>query len=379
MKKYKIKIRNIFFIFITLILSPFFLFLIKKKKKNQKRKLKILIIPQLTRIGDLVCSTPVFRAIKTAYPNSYLTILISNKVSGIIKNNIRINEIIVYEDYSFWELTKKIRKENFNWGFSLSGTSISTILFLCGLIENRVKTIRENKPITEKITDWINNFKLLYKNHTYLPKHHLELLKFINILNPEEKKEIFFSEKGNAKTKMFLKENNISEKDKLVGISISAGNKIKEWGDKKFLSLAEMIINKYKARIFFIGPEKDRQRIKKLLENKIKDENYIIATNFSLEDLPSLIKNFSLFISADTGPLYIANAINISTINIIGPIDPNEQPPEENQNTLRILPTKNIKPTSFVFKEGNKEKSKEAVESINVETVLDAVDKLLKI
>ena len=379
MKEYKIKIRNIFIVFITLILSPLLFFLLKRRKGNEKTKLRILVIPQLTRIGDLVCSTPVFRAIKIAYPYSHLAVLVSNKVSGIIKNNTRIDEIIIYEDYLFCKLVKKIRKENFNWGFSLSGTSISTILFLGGLIENRVKTTRENKPITEKLTNWLNNYSLEFKNHTYLPKHHLDLLKFINILNPEEKKEIFFSEKGNNKVKIFLKENNISEKDKLIGISVSAGNKIKEWGDKKFLSLAETIVDKYKAKVFFVGSGKDEYRIKKLLENETKDKNYIVATNFSLEDLPSLIKNFSLFISADTGPLYIANAIDVSTINIIGPVDPNEQPPKENKNTIRVLPTKNIKPTSFVFKEGNKEKSKEAVESITVELVLDMVDKILKI
>ncbi|MFA5838561.1 MAG: glycosyltransferase family 9 protein [Candidatus Paceibacterota bacterium] len=379
MKEYKIKIRNIFIILITLILSPFLFFLINRKKNNENKDLKILIIPQLTRIGDLICSTPVFRAIKLSYPESHLSVLVSNKASGIIKDNTRINEIIIYEDYSFWALTKKIRRENFNWGFSLSATSVSTILFFLGLIKNRVKTTRENKPITEKITDWLNNFKLLYKNYTYLPKHHLDLLKFINITNPEEKKEIFFSHEGNKKMVAFLKENNVLERDKLVGISISAGNKIKEWGDGKFLSLAETIINKYKVKIFFLGSKKDEYRIKKLLENKIRDKNYVIATNFSLEDLPSLIKSFSLFMSADTGPLYIANAINIPTINIIGPVDPREQPPKEDQNTLRVLPTNNIEPTSFVFKEGNKEKSKEAVESISIEMVLDAVDKLLKI
>lgn len=378
MKEYKRRIKNIFIIFTALIMSPLLFFLIKKRRKNENTKLRILIIPQLTRIGDLICSTPVFRAIKIKYPYSHLSVLVSNKAIGAIKNNTRIDEFIVYEDYLFCELIKKIKKGNFNWGLSLSGTSISTVLFLFGLIENRVKTIRENRPITEKITDWMNNFKLLYKNHTYLPKHHLDLLKFINIIDPEEKKEIFFSEIGNKKAETFLKENNLLEKDILVGISISAGNKIKEWGDEKFLSLAEMIVNKYNVKIFFIGSEKDKNRIEKLLENKINN-NYLIATNFSIEELSSLIKKLSLFISVDTGPLYIANAINIPTINIIGPVDSNEQPPREDHNTLHILPTKNIKPTSFVFKEGNKEKSKEAVESIDVKRVFNAVDKLLKI
>ena len=48
---------------------------------------------------------------------------------------------------------------------------------------------------------------------------------------------------------------------------------------------------------------------------------------FSLDELKALIQRLSLFISVDTGPIYIAEAFDVPTIDIIGPMDENEQPP----------------------------------------------------
>ena len=39
---------------------------LRRVKGYDKKRPRILVIPQFTRIGDLVCATPVFRAIKLA-------------------------------------------------------------------------------------------------------------------------------------------------------------------------------------------------------------------------------------------------------------------------------------------------------------------------
>ena len=36
-----------------------------------------------------------------------------------------------------------------------------------------------------------------------------------------------------------------------------------------------------------------------------------------------------LFISVDTGPIYIAEAFNVPTVDIVGPVDENVQPPAD--------------------------------------------------
>jgi len=167
MKKILLKTKIYLLIFLTIFLYPLIKIFILLRKRTLDEKLNIFIIPHLTRVGDLICSTPVFYAIKNIYPNSKISVLVSKKAIGIIKNNPRIDDIIIYEDYSFLSLMSEIRKRKFNWSFSLSGTSISTLLVLWGLIPNRVKLTRSPKPFTELITDWMCNFRPFYIHHTF--------------------------------------------------------------------------------------------------------------------------------------------------------------------------------------------------------------------
>ncbi len=379
MRNYTEKIFRLFFAIFTCIAYPFLYLSIflRGARGGNPNKPKIFIVPQLTRVGDIVCSTPVFRAVKEKYPGSYVAVLVSNKAIGIIKNNPYIDELIVYEDYSFFQLIKKIRNASFDWSFSLSATSMSTFFSVWGLIINRVKTTRINPPLTELVTDWMNNYKLLYRNHTYLPAHHLELLSFIDVKNPKEIKEVFTTS-GGDKVNKFLKKNNISSTDKLVGVSITAGNKVKEWGDRKFYKLAQQIQEKYKAKIVFIGALSDEKRISGLLSSGLAD-SFCSATNFSLEELPSFIKKLDLFISVDTGPMHIAHALGVPLVDIIGPVDPVELTPQ-NKTSIIIKPDSSISPSVFAFKKaGSDEDIESALNSISIEKVFSAVDKLLSI
>jgi ADP-heptose:LPS heptosyltransferase len=234
MQKIYYEIRKLTLICSAIIFSPIFYYLISRRRKviQKKGQLRILVIPQLTRVGDLVCVTPVFRAIKKQYSNSFLAVLVTNKVAGIIKNNPRIDEIIVYKSIDFASrVLPEIRKKCFNWSFCLSGTAIGTLITFFGLIPNQVKLAREGRPISEFLTDWLN-YKVLYRHHTYLIKFYLKLLKFININDAEGIKEVFTMPKIDYKIKDFLLKNNINNNNFLVGISVTAGNKIKEWGDE---------------------------------------------------------------------------------------------------------------------------------------------------
>jgi len=372
------KIKNLTWTLLVLLVAPLVLLLLSVRQKKLKgARVKILVVPQLTRIGDLVCSTPVFREIKQKYPTVHLTVLISRKVVGIVKNNPRIDELIIYEDYSFWWLVRKVWREKYDWSFSLVGVSTISLLTFLGLVKNRVKTVRVDRPKSEILTDWMSNYHLEYRNHTYLPQHYTNLLQYIGIHNTTDEKEVFTTHATEQKVKNFCTQHAIVESDILIGISITAGNKIKEWGDEKFLHLAQSLKDFYPVKISFIGGAADRVRIMRLL-NGMREDVFIPATLFSIEELPSFMKRLALFIAVDTGPIYIAHALKIPLIDIIGPVDPKEQPPND-ELSVQVLPPLPILPSSFVFKRaGSSEDHKRAIESISVSKVLDAVQSLLE-
>jgi len=373
------EIRKLVLIFLACLFSPIFYFLIWRRKKSRakNKQLKILVVPQLTRVGDLVCATPVFRAIKKKYPDCYLAVLVQNKIAGIVKNNPHIDKVIIFKSSDFADrVLYEVRKEGFDWSFCLSGTAIGTLVAFWGLIPNRVKLIREGCSFSELVSDWLNNYRSLYKHHTYLPKYYLKMLRLIGIENPEEIKEVFTAPAGDHKADEFLRNNNIASRDFLVGVSITAGNKIKEWGDEKFTILAKRISEKYDTKIIFIGTKSDEQRIDAVLAN-LGNQRFYKTVDFSLEELPSLIKRLHLFISGDTGPMHIAHALEVPLIDILGPVDPEELTPKSGKSII-LKPPAYIAPSVFAFqKPGRSEDCKRALEATTIESVLLAVDKII--
>lgn len=360
-------------------LAPVFYFLISRRGVASKGVIKkILVVPQLTRIGDLICSTPAFRALKESFPQSKISVLVSKKASGIIANNKDIDELIEIEEYQghFLGLVRKLREEHFDAGISLSGTALSSLLFFYGLIPTRVKLTRRPRPLMETCTDILNTCTKKYEHGTYIPSFYMTLLECVGASSKSLEKSVYTTKGGDIKVRTFLKENGIQQGSTVIGVSISAGyNKTKEWGIEKYEELFTKIHKNHSTVFIIIGTESDRVRIRELSSKT--DAHVALALDFSLSELPSLFKVFNLFISGDTGPMHIADALNIPLIDIIGPVCDGELTPR-GDNVIIVKSEPQVEPTIFAFKmNGNKEKEKEALENTSVESVLNAAEFLL--
>jgi len=396
--KYK---RALFFCWVCAA-APVFFSCIALRRMARRRTpdvpLRIVVLPQLTRIGDLVCATPVFRAIKERYPNAHLAVVTTNKVVGIIRNNPRIDEIIIYKSTELLGLIRALRRGRFDWSFSLTGTSFGNLIFFAGLVAHRAKITRRDRSRSERLTDWMAPQKLLYTHGTYLPRRYLDLLRFVGVESPREQQEIFVSTDAEARAASFLKEHGLEGKHPLIGISITAGNKIKEWGDARFADLARELVAKYPdGTIVFLGAPRDSARIGALVEslnvqypvqhrvlNRVVQHSvlntsmFTVVVDFSLDELAAFIKRLDLYIGVDTGPIYIAHALGVPLVDITGPVDPWEQPPHD-EESICVMPPAPFHPSSFVMKRrfGSREAHARARDAISVEMVLEAAVELL--
>ncbi|MDZ4296507.1 MAG: hypothetical protein U1A16_04025, partial [Patescibacteria group bacterium] len=134
--------------------------------------LRVLVIPQTNRIGDMVCATPVLRAIKMRFPECYVAVLVSRgkKAWQVFEHNPRVDEIIFYETPGF---VRHIRRRRFHWSFALTNYPLPSIVALLGLVPNRVKTVISDRTLAERLTDCFNTHLVRYEHHTYLPRHYL--------------------------------------------------------------------------------------------------------------------------------------------------------------------------------------------------------------
>jgi ADP-heptose:LPS heptosyltransferase len=86
------------------------------------------------------------------------------------------------------------------------------------------------------------------------------------------------------------------------------------------------------------------------------------------------MKRMSLFISADSEPIHIAHALEIPLIDIIGPVDPDEQA-QDNDISIIVKPSENIKPSIFSLKrQDERNESIKTMDVISVNAVYNAFE-----
>lgn len=374
---------NLFFLFLTYFFAPVFYARIFFKKifGRKSERLKILVMAN-AKIGDMTRISPVFREIKKKYPDSFLTVLMLSKVKPIIENNPYIDKIILEDEVMFkgffgtFNLIREIVAGKYDFSFSLTPTLINNIVPLWAGIPKRISFTSKYSPRSTRLTFIFSNCKKEFRRDAPAYRQYLGLLEFLGILNPDEKIEIFISPEAQKKAADFLQKNNISENDFLVGISVSSGNPIKDWDLEKFVLLSDKLIENIGAKIVFVGSDYDKNLIEIVLA-KMKNTAVVAAGVFALNEVSGLIQKFKMFISVDTGPLYIANGLGVPVVDIIGPFNIIEQLEltdkcEVVSKTLYCFPCVHIIPSVYTCKEGHFRCTRD----ITVQDVCDAVLRL---
>lgn len=369
-----LKLQNIILLFLSL--GRFFI-AGRSVKKIEKPK-KVLII-QLAKMGDMVCTTPMFRAIKQKYPDCKVYVLGDAPNQELLKENHDVDYYFVWQKKIF-KTIGQFRKEQIDFG-CVTGPSPEAlaILYLAGISAIAAPVIENGfSPQETQTYKLMRKFVIAvpHRMGNYASREYLRLLEPIGIFSQDTTKHLGFSEKAVKQTKLFFSKENINlERDFLVGIFPSTGYALKKWPADRFAKVADYMHEKYRAEIIIPGIGEDKKAIDEMLAN-LNPKTKVIncCDRFTLDELKALISQMSLFISVDTGPIYIAESFGVPTIDIVGPVDDMEQSPrgklhkvvkiERKEPQMRIMNT-----SVFDYKEAIRQR-----DGITVEMVLSAID-----
>lgn len=352
-----------------------------KADKVPKSISRIIVVPA-GKLGDVVCTTPVLRAIRKHFPN----------VEIILAGPVKLHQPLLSDSGladKYLELNQKMAvtriKECRADVALVTGPSFeaTALLYLTGISLVVAPIVRGGfSPYETRSYKVLQRFIKTFPYHMgeYAPRERLRVLEPLGIICDDTKKHLGFSSIADEKANQFFVDNSIDiKKDFVVGISPSAGNKIKEWPEERFAKLADYIALKYKGKVIIIGGPKDKEKVGKTRSYLNPQTKITESTDFNVDELKALMAKLHLFISVDTGPIYIAEAFDIPTVDITGPIDEKEQPP---QGLLHrnVVPPSRSRPELFVLnaRSYNKEEALRQVKSITVSLVEDEIDLLMR-
>ena len=373
------RVRNFFLLVVCI---GYFLF--KGRATGKVVIPKTTLVVQLAKMGDMVCTTPVFAAIKKKYPECEVYVLGDSVNEKLLEGNPDVDGYFVYNK-NFLDTLKSLRKKKFDFA-CLTGPSpeLLSLLYLTGTPSIAAPIVKLGFcPHQTRAYNILRNFVITPPHYMgrYAPREYLRLLEPIGIFTDDTNKRLFFSSSAENAVSEFLRRESINlGKDFVAGIAPGTGkNKIKLWGREKFARVAEHIFRTYQAKIVILGSADDKKEVEEMM-SFLDPATRVINTCdlFNIDEFKSLISNFSLLIAVDTGPIYIAEAFGVPTIDIVGPMDEREQPPVGPRHLIVKSPVRRA-PAIHVMNNRiyDRVEALKQADAITPEMVISAADKLI--
>ncbi len=341
---------------------------------------KSVVIVQFGKLGDMVCTTPMFRAIKKASPHTRVIVVGDGVGEQLLAGNPDVDRYIVC-GVDIAPALEVLRREAPEVGIT-AGPSIRAfaLLYLAGarlVVAPRVEGIGSSESRSYKLIRLLGVLAP-HRIGRYAPREYLNLLEPIGIRADDTAKHLAYAPAAAARVETLLNEQ-VPKGAFLVGMASSAGNKLKDWPAERLAAVADHLSARYSATVLILGGPGDKPESEAVRKYLAPATAYHDLTGaLSIEELKAVVARLKLFISVDTGPIYIAEAFGIPTIDIVGPMDEREQPPRGPRH-LVVVPPGRTKPELYIMSPGhyNKAEARRQAESITVEQVVSAVDTLV--
>lgn len=344
-------------------------------------------------IGDVLFTTPVIKALKERDKNIRITYWSNLRVKDILKSNPGIDRIIalsrgdlkrIYEE-SVWQgiinslkLVSSLLKERIDTCFDFSLDHRYSLLCKLIGIKQRIgfDYKRRGRFLTQRIV--INGYQ-----HRPVVEYYLDLLRFAGVQPKDPSLELSIPADADDYAKRLLHSRGIKDGVKIVVIAPGAGASwgkeahLKHWPAVKFAQLADKITDESGAQVVIVGDDQERP-IADIILATVKNKVIDLVGKTSLTELAAVLKNSSLVVTNDGGPLHIAVALGVNTVSMFGPVDECVYGPYP-VSGRHIVIRKDLacRPCYHNFRMPLCEKEKECIKSITVDEVFAAVRRLL--
>lgn len=279
---------------------------------------RILII-RPDRIGDVVLTTPLIRAVKESFPNSFVGVMV-NSVSGVLLENNPYIDILITDDprgkdsgrSGFWKQVKKIRELNFDTGLMpLPRERHAWMMFLAG--------IKRRIGVGGKLYQIITGTRTVSRNK-YIPLRHeadyvMDLGRRIGIHNDNITPELFITEIERELAKQIFLNAGFDLSKPIIGINSSSNSSVPNWTPTRYVELINALPSEYQLFINIGMRNKELERYFHPFKGK-----HLIYSGNNLRELIALCSCCSVLVSSSTGTQHIAAALKVPTVTMFCPL-----------------------------------------------------------
>lgn len=262
--------------------------------------------------------TPMIREIKKAFPDSFIGTLTQPNTTAILQNNPHI-DVMITDDLkkeSYKKVISEIKKYKFTDGLLVLPTDRAAYQMFSARIKNRI-------GVGKKLYEIITFMKSVSRNN-YIPLRHeadycMDLARKIGVTTDNIQPEIFVTDEERKKAGEFYKSIGIKEETFRIILHTGSRNSAPNWSEDKYLELLKGIVKKFPSEDYailltaFEMTDDFKKKVSELNDKRIIDVADKIT---NLRDFIKVISGIDLMLCSSTGPIHLADALDIKCIGI---------------------------------------------------------------
>ena len=279
----------------------------------------------------MVLLTPALRALKRAYPESNVTLLLRPLVAELMETHPYVDTCIVDTKNrgryrSLRELTRRIRRTAFDVAVVLHPTSFRNALVpFLARVPMRVGTNVNGRGML--LTASRKDDTSVHEVHRYL-----RVLQLLDIDTNLDSLEFWHTDTERRIIQDLLDAENVSSTDKLIALNLGTTWRTKRWDIVNFAAVIEQIAHLAPdVRIVLTGSSNELALVE-ALPTSLPIINLVGKT--SILQLGALLERCEVCLTCDSGPMHIAAAVGTPTVSLFGPTDPVRHKPYGTGHTI---------------------------------------------
>ena len=273
---------------------------------------KILFV-RLDRIGDVVLSTPAFRALKKHFPGAELTVLLRSSTRGLVEQNPYVDRILTVDNArESIRVIRELRSDRFDLLIDPYDDWPLESALIAGLSGARVRIGYAVAGREAFFTTWLQ---------PPLPGRHMtnvvmDSLKPLGISPVDAGPEVFLTKAELASAREWLDERTDGGLP-VIGLHPGATFETQRWPLEYFSELGALLLRERQGRIIVLGGPADRPLVAELVKRLGDSARSCITAD--IRRFSALLACCRLLVCNNSGPLHLGSALGVQTVSFMGP------------------------------------------------------------
>ena len=287
---------------------------------------KNILIIKMSSLGDILHTLPFAAALRQRFPEARITWLVHPQFAGFVPDAPTIDEVLYFDKVKFnkmgigdklayfCEMRSLLHSKHFDLVIDMQGLFKSAVLAAISGCHNRIGycEMREGSGLISKAIKGEHS-----KEHVI--ERYLDVARYLGA-KVESIADVQFPMPDLSKEAVSVR-NKMADKGcagDYVVIVPGARWKTKEWPVEHYVALTKMIAADGMFIVLAGGPD-DAPKGAAIKSQAGVEQVIDLTGQTSLRELAALIRDCSVYISADTGPLHFAAALKKPLVAMYGP------------------------------------------------------------